>query len=176
MRSVVRNYLRPFALLRAFWIAVALSHLYLFGKRLVTGDWAATLDQTRLALSLVGAVYGVYATVKIEQIACRWRGSPKKFIAFLLILLVGHIAISPELPLDGTETSSAPIPWAKVVILAPALSGLIGFAHGFVKHRRTVMLPCLDRLITIQLKSFFLPHLPMRPVALWQRPPPMPCS
>jgi hypothetical protein len=117
--------LNAFGLLRAFWIGVAALHLYLVAKRAFLGQLDASLDVAKLLLCIAGAAYGAYATVKIEQVTAGLTASPRRLVAFALLLIVGHIALEPERPvLDGDGSALTQMLIALPVVAGTALIGM----------------------------------------------------
>lgn len=155
-----------------FWSGVALLHLYLFFRRLLSGEFTGGFDEARLVLALAGAVYCIYGTFKIGNIAKRIERSPRKVLAFALILLLGHLSLSPSaVEKAGEWLLSGDVSPAAVVVL-PALLAVTLLAAGamlMIRRREAArrFRPALRRSVEPRIHPRH-----SRPSALFQRPPP----
>jgi hypothetical protein len=135
MPHTSRKLLRPSALLGAlwcaFWLGVAGLHLYLFLRRLVSGEFTGGLDQIRLIMALAGALYCVWGTFRVGNVLRRLDHSPKKILTAALVLLFAHVAFSPTLS-DGAQQAFAHGQWEKMLIVLPTVTtALTGAALAF---------------------------------------------
>ncbi|MCL5271260.1 MAG: hypothetical protein M1457_12090 [bacterium] len=169
----LRRLARPSNVARAVWLLVAALHVWLVARRIVSGDVSSLLDLSRTLLCL--AAVG-YASLKFWHVATILDSSPRRALAFGLILFVGHWLINPQL-LDPTAPDAAaavnitmvaailPAIGAALMVLAIALRGSAPTALGAGLRR------LLPRFTTCETA-----HLPLivarRATRLYRRPPP----
>lgn len=174
MRNSSKRLLHPrFAIqgiLLGFWLGVAVLHLFLFARRLAEGQWSGGLDQARLVLAVAGALYGAYGTLKIGSTAGAFGRGPRKCLAVILILVLGHLAIASS---GSEQTPFARNAWIQVVLAAPLVAAAVALsrrapvkraAHG--RARSTLLRDLVQRIVPpTQVVAF---------AYLYQLPPPRP--
>jgi len=153
MRKALTTLFRPSTLIRGFWLGVTVLHLALFARRLFEGDWAGLLNQVRLALALVASAYG---TLKFWRIATIFDGSPRKILSFALLLVIGHLAVSPVDYSKLAVSVFSESEWSQVLLAAPSFLLIVGFgfmtAAAATKKRNSAR-----RTATIRLQAFISP-------------------
>lgn len=176
MTSLLRKALRPSALLGAawcvFWLGIAALHINLFARRIIAAEFTGGLDQVRLVLALAGAIYCVWGTFRVGNVLRVLDRSPKKMLAVVLVMLIGHLAVSPSM----TENARGVLQhaaWEEIIIAVPALAaaGFVMVAFAAIARRRREWRPA--RIVSIsEPRIGGVYSFDAFPV-LYQRPPPI---
>lgn len=118
MAAALRILLRPSTAVRGFWLAIAALHLAIFCKRLADGGWVGGLSQVRLVLLIAATIYGAAKTWS----AARWLdGPPRKIASFILLMILGHFAVSARPWAAAGREAIASVDWSEVAMAAPPL-------------------------------------------------------
>ena len=163
-----RRHCTPAGLVRALWLAVILLHVVLLARRVALGLWSDPLDILRGVLCLGGAAYGL---LKFRRVAILLDSSPRRALAFALILLLGHwLIVTPTHPADPQRPSIA---LTAILASAPSLGAALLLLEATQRRNQ----PQAECHFTRQpCGGFDLAHLPLaivrRSSCIYHRPPP----
>lgn len=168
MNRILSLLAKPSTYIRGLWLAVIALHAWLFMRRIIGGDWFGLLNQARLVFALVACIYGA---VRMWRPATFLDDSPRKALAFTLLLIIGHFGVSSENYRRIAEETVNGVEWNHVVLVTTVLivaaaSITLGMAlQSLPGHRaRQVLIPIRPHSHYQRYSSHFPSH--------YQRPPP----
>jgi hypothetical protein len=120
-----RRWARPSTAIRLAWLAVVALHVWLVARRVGAGEWGTAVDVARGTLCAAGVAY---ASLKFWSISTVFDNRPRRAMAFLLVVTLGHAAWHPaaETMTSGTVPGAPPVQAVAVMmpIVAMAVLGL----------------------------------------------------
>jgi hypothetical protein len=145
-------------------------HAVLVARRVISGEWAGTLNAVRGWLCLVGVGY---CSLKFWRVATIFDAAPRRALAFALLLLLGHWLLAPPARSE-TPFANSPYGVTAVLFVVPALGAGLALAV-----RAAARAPRRRRAAPSAHSYLFSEILPLavsrRSFFLFRRPPPAFC-
>lgn len=177
--NLFRRLLAPSAIARVLWLTVALLHASLIVRRFASGDGVELINLVRSLLCLIAIGY---ASLKFWRIATVFDANPRRALVFGLIVLLGHVAITPPASADSLLASPTHVEFSLGIAVLPALPLLgIGLLLMLVVVRLCLHTLQTDPLPLMHRRNGFLAraHLPITLLhpspERFRRPPPPSC-
>ena len=168
-----RRLVRPSNLARGLWLLVGALHVWLIARRLAGGDFASLVDWVRMVLCVVAVGY---ASLKFWDVATILDASPRRAVAFALVLIVGHWMLNPSVFDAATPQGAVVVSVSTVAAVIPLLATALLVLAAALRLRGTRLRVARMPATRPRLVFHETAHLPLalarRAIRLYRRPPP----